>query len=286
MIPSTSAASPQSFVAKAQLQHDLIIGGAGSIGSELAKTLADRGGLVTVFDRSEARLFDLKTENHVGLQLQIGDMRDIHQVRASLVKYKPSTVYLLAAVKHVSFCNQNYRHTIDTNITGIINVVEACYEFGIPTLVYVSSDKAVYPTSIYGASKLIAEHIVLDHGYTVIRLPNVFGTRGGVEEKWLKQVEAGEPITVVPKGVTRFYLPNEDVARLIIKASEDQYHGKLLVPKKSEQWEITLLAETRHFGYPRRTIPLGPGEKTVEDLVTKIEDEKKILDEHFWVIIP
>ena len=166
---------------------NFVIGAAGSIGSELCRQLKK----VVAIDQDESGIFDLE-----GVVPEIANIRHKERLEELFDKHRPSIVYHAAAYKHLSrYEKEHSEELIMTNVIGTMNIVKLCNKYKAK-LVFISTDKAVNPTSLMGTTKLLGEIIVKRAGGIVVRFGNVMGSRGSVLPIWEKQVKAGAPITI------------------------------------------------------------------------------------------
>ncbi len=210
----------------------LITGAAGSIGSELARQVAlHQPRALVLFDQAETDLFYLDMElreTHPGLRILpvIGDVVDEQAVEQVFREYRPERVYHAAAYKHVPMMEANQREAVRNNVVGTWRVAEAAGQYRATKFVLVSTDKAVRPVSVMGATKHLAELVVLAlqgrHGgtaYTAVRFGNVLGSSGSVLEVFRRQLEQGRPLTVTHPEATRYFMTIPEAVQLILQAS-------------------------------------------------------------------
>jgi len=176
--------------------YSLVTGAGGTVGSALCKRLDNPLGL----GRGENSML------HLDCQTVLGDVRDERLMREVFEKYYIREVYHCAAHKHVSFCESNVNEAVSNNITGTQVLARIAKEYQVKKFVYMSTDKAVEPINVYGFTKRLAELIVLDAGYTVVRSGNVWGSRGSVVPKWKEQIENDYMVTLTDPDVTRWFI--------------------------------------------------------------------------------
>jgi FlaA1/EpsC-like NDP-sugar epimerase len=233
--------------------------------------------------------------NDPRLRFIIGDIRDSENVlRAARGK---DIVFHLAALKHVPVCERNPEEAIKTNILGTLNAVNAALEREVERFVLVSTDKAVDPINVYGASKSMAEKIVInanlksDHCvFVCIRGGNVLGTQGSVVPLFKEQILRANEITITDPAMTRYLMRLEEAISLIFRATEDSIGGEIFVMKMPST-RITDLASVmiRNLGNEEtrvRTIGIRPGEKLHEALVSRNEGTRSIEHGDYYVILP
>jgi len=257
----------------------LVTGGAGSIGSALVEALLKLPvRAVRVFDHDEYGLWKLgRRIRDDRLRFLLGDIRDKTRVEMALMG--ADVVYHLAAIKFIDIANYNPIEAVKTNIGGTINLIECCLVDGPERFIYASTDKAVYPISLYGMSKAVAEKIVLwadsvsdRTRFTAVRFGNVWESRGNVREIWEEQLIHGEPLTVTDPSMTRFFIRMDDAVRLLIKACELTEGGDIFIPEAEPVNIMEML---------RNTAKRLTGGVTVDiDIIGAREEEK--LEERLW----
>ncbi|GGH32043.1 polysaccharide biosynthesis protein [Sphingobacterium alkalisoli] len=284
------------LVVKASLQGKVILvtGAAGSIGSELARQIAYSDcKRIILLDQAESALYDMQQEI---LQIapetssyEVGNVRDrvfMHQVFA---KYKPQVVFHAAAYKHVPLMEQNPYESIRTNVCGTKNVADLAVEFGAEKFVMVSTDKAVNPTNVMGATKRIAEIYVSalnrqsTTNFIVTRFGNVLGSNGSVIPLFEKQLKKGGPLTVTHADITRYFMTIPEACQLVQEAAVMGNGGEIFVFDMGQPVKIMDLAKRmirlKGFRYPEdidiQITGLRPGEKTYEELLANDENTQK-----------
>ncbi len=209
----------------------LVTGAGGSIGSELCRQLARHNpSSLVLLGHGENSIYDIHHElaTHfpsVPLSTVIADVRDEARIDVIMARYKPHVVFHAAAHKHVPLMESNLVEAISNNVKGTRVVVEACAAHGVPHFVLVSSDKAVNPTSIMGATKRIAELLVqraalaCGRNYVSVRFGNVLGSRGSVVPMFLRQIRAGGPVTITHPDMTRYFMTIPEAVQLLLQAA-------------------------------------------------------------------
>ena len=209
----------------------VVTGAAGSIGSELVRQLLTyKPEVLLAIDQAETPMHDLLLElRNLGVEslvdLQIGDVRDAKQIEDTLVSFKPDVVFHAAAYKHVPMMEKQPWQAFDTNAMGSRNVLKAAEASGCPRFVFISTDKAVNPTSVMGATKRLAELLVLqsaaqsDTQCVITRFGNVLGSNGSVIPLFKRQIETGGPLTVTDKEVTRYFMTIPEAVSLVLEAA-------------------------------------------------------------------
>ena len=264
----------------------LVTGAAGSIGSELCRQLLGFGiDHLTLLDQSELHLYLLQDELGPLLakaphRCVIGSITDQTLVSDLLQSEGPQVIFHAAAYKHVHLMEENPRAALVTNVLGTSIVGEAARRAGVEHFVLISSDKAVHPTSVMGATKRLAEQLCLgfdDRGPTafhVVRFGNVIGSSGSVVPLFERQLAAGGPLTVTHREVTRFFMTIPEAVRLILQAVVMGQGGEIFLLEMGEPIKILDLAEQLirlagrepHTDVPIQFIGLRPGEKLREEL--------------------
>jgi FlaA1/EpsC-like NDP-sugar epimerase len=276
----------------------LVTGAAGSIGSEICRQLSNYPVKeIIALDQSETGLFDLDNEfkNHfkpVKLSVVLASVRDKKTIEQVMQTRQPFAVFHAAAYKHVPLLEEFPAEVVKTNIFGTKNVVEAAAANGVKKFVMVSTDKAVNPTNLMGASKRIAEMIVQNAGlhtsmHTITtRFGNVLGSNGSVVPTFRKQIEEGGPVTVTHADITRYFMTIPEASALVIEAGTMGQRNEIFVFDMGEPVKIIDLAKRmiRLAGYiPGESMDINitglrPGEKLYEELFS--ESEKLVGTHH------
>ena len=264
----------------------LVTGAGGSIGSEISRQVAacDPAALVLV-DHDETHLHDAATSVQGRTEQVLADIRDRELLRHVFETHQPELVFHAAAHKHVPLLEAHPCEAAATNVLGTANVLEAAESVKVERLVFISTDKAVVPSSVMGASKRLGEQLVLDQPpagtrYCAVRFGNVLGSRGSVVPTFMRQIAAGGPVTVTDPAMTRFFMSIEEAVQLVLQAAVLAEGGDLFMLDMGEPVRILDLAERmiRLSGRePGRDIEIKvtgarPGEKLVEELTDS--DEK------------
>ncbi len=252
----------------------LITGGTGSFGKQFVKTILSRytPQKVIVYSRDELKQYEMAQEfNSPVMRYFIGDVRDRDRLRMAMrgVDY----VVHAAALKHIPVAEYNPMECIKTNINGGNNVIDMAIEQGVEKVIALSTDKAVNPINLYGATKLAADKLFvaannivgrLNTRFAVVRYGNVVGSRGSVVPFFQKLVrEKAAEIPITDPRMTRFWLKLQGGVDLVLKGFERMYGGEIFVPKIPSM-KITDLAEAIAPGIPTRIIGIRPGEKLHE----------------------
>lgn len=265
----------------------LVTGGGGSIGSELCRQIAKfEPERLLIFDIYENNAYDLQLElkhNFPKLKMEviIGSVRDIERLRNVFSKYKPAVVFHAAAHKHVPMMESNPGEVVKNNIVGTYNLAKCSDEFGVSKFVQISTDKAVNPTNIMGASKRFCELIIQAFDkvskteYVAVRFGNVLGSNGSVIPIFKRQIAYGGPVGVTHPEITRFFMTIPEAAQLVIQAGGMANGGEIFVLDMGEPVKmvdlardlITLSGYKPDVDIKIEYIGLRPGEKLYEELL-------------------
>jgi FlaA1/EpsC-like NDP-sugar epimerase len=276
----------------------LVTGAGGSIGRELCRQLAALGPeRIILLGRGENSIFDVHNElrakyPEIVLVPVIADVRDAVRVNQVFERYQPRSVFHAAAHKHVPLMEDHPAEAVMNNCTGTRNVVEAAVAVGVHHFVLVSSDKAVRPTSVMGASKRVAEHIVkqasinASGAYVSVRFGNVLGSRGSVVPTFVRQIKAGGPVTITHPEMRRFFMTIAEAVQLMLQAGAMGQNGDLFMLDMGEPVRVMDLAADliRLSGLEVGTdieikfIGARPGEKMYEEMFWG--DEVAVRTEH------
>ena len=273
----------------------LVTGGGGSIGSEICTQLAEHEvGHLIIFDIYENNAYDIQQKlrwNHPELNLTvlIGSVRNTHRINGVMKKYKPDVVFHAAAHKHVPLMEDSPNEAIKNNVFGTYKTASAAGRNHVKKFVLISTDKAVNPTNIMGASKRMCEMIVqtLNHFYetdfVAVRFGNVLGSNGSVIPLFKKQIAAGGPVTVTHPDIIRYFMTITEAVSLVLQAGAYAKGGEIFVLDMGEPVKIADLAKNliRLSGYKLgedieiEYTGLRPGEKLYEELLM---DEEGLQD--------
>jgi UDP-N-acetylglucosamine 4,6-dehydratase len=273
----------------------LITGGTGSFGSTCAETLlrdhAPR--VIRLFSRDELKQTELAARfpGEERLRFLIGDIRDAERlVRATR---GVDLIIHAAALKQVPVCEYNPFEAVQTNVVGAENVVSAAIANDVPRTVLLSTDKAVNPVNLYGATKLCAEKIITQGNayaadsvarFATVRYGNVVGSRGSVVPLFLKQIESGE-VTITDERMTRFWITLPQAVEFVLSSIALMEGGEIFVPKIPSM-RVTDLAEALAPDARRRVTGIRPGEKLHEVMVTEDESRHALDLEDRYLIYP
>lgn len=270
----------------------LVTGGAGSIGSELCRQISRfKPGLLIVLDQDETGVFntkralDIETGSQVNVAAAIADVRDIAEVDQVFSKYKPQVVFHAAAYKHVPLMEEHPDRAAKTNVFGTRTVARVAKMWNAEKFVMISTDKAVNPTSIMGATKRAAELLVRDMGesgnvsFVSVRFGNVLGSRGSVVPIFTEQIARGGPVTVTDPEMRRYFMTIPEAVLLVLQAGAMGENGQVFVLDMGEPVKIVDLARqliVLSGLEPDKDIPIvftgiRPGEKMFEDILSAEE---------------
>jgi len=280
----------------------LVTGGAGSIGSEIVRLLLELAvEKVYVMDNNENNMMDLlvrlnNSEVRDAIVPIIADITDEFRMKEIFKKVKFDIVYHAAAKKHVYFMELFPYEAIRANIIGTFHILDQCRINGIKRFVMISTDKAVKPTSVMGASKRVCELLVSEYNkryglsYSSVRFGNVFGSSGSVIPIFKQQIESGGPLTVTHPEVKRFFMTIAEAARLVIQASVFEKGDQVFVLDMKEQISILEIAKKMLKVYHREDIVdirftgLKPGEKLREELYYEFEEKNGTSNETIFSV--
>ena len=276
-------------------QTILITGGTGSFGRKIVEImLAEYNpAKVIVFSRDELKQHEMRVAgfDHPNLRYFIGDVRDIDRLRRALTGV--NVVVHAAALKQVVVCEYNPLEAIKTNILGTSNVVEAALDTGVKKVMALSTDKAVNPINLYGATKLAAEKLTIQSNayaggrstrYSCVRYGNVVGSRGSVVPVFLKQRENGK-LTITDERMTRFWLSLDQGVRFVIRCIEQMHGGEVFVPKLPST-TIVDLAKAIAPEAEIDVVGIRPGEKLHEVLISEDEARSTVELDDMYVVQP
>ena len=270
-------------------QTILVTGAGGSIGSELCRQLMNfKPSRIVLFGHGEYSIYTIDMElretygqSDVEIIPVIGDVQDRKQMFAIVETYRPKIIYHAAAHKHVPLMETNPHEAVKNNVIGTKNVAEAAEAHNVHTFVLVSTDKAVNPMNVMGATKRLAEMVIQDLNtkskttFTAVRFGNVLGSRGSVIPLFKKQIERGGPVTVTHPDMTRYFMTIPEATRLVIQAGTLAKGGEIFVLDMGEPVKIVDLAKNliKLSGYSEDEIPIEftgirPGEKMYEELLS------------------
>ena len=241
----------------------LVTGGGGSIGSELCRQIASHNPkLLIIFDIYENNAYDIQQElvrkyPNLKLEVLIGSVRNTSRIESVMEHYRPDVVFHAAAHKHVPLMEDSPNEAIKNNVFGTYKTARAADKYGVKKFVLISTDKAVNPTNIMGASKRMCEMIVQTFSkysrteYVIVRFGNVLGSNGSVIPLFKKQMEAGGPVTVTHPDIIRYFMTIPEAVSLVLQAGAYAHGGEIFVLDMGEPVKIADLAKNliRLSGY-------------------------------------
>lgn len=274
----------------------LVTGGGGSIGSELCRQLSllpiKKLVILDFYENSAYTLFDELKHKKVTPEIivEICNIREEDKVDTLLLKHKPQVVFNAAAHKHVPLMENAPDEAVKNNVFGTLNVVKSAVKHGVESFVQISTDKAVKPSSVMGATKLLGEYIISSYAkksatkFNAVRFGNVLNSNGSVVPLFITQIKNGGPVTVTDKRVERFFMTIPEAVSLIIKAGSFSDNGKIYVLDMGKPVKIYDLAvKMINLLSPNKDIKieftgLRPGEKLFEECYYLAEDLSKTKD--------
>lgn len=282
----------------------LVTGAGGSIGSELVRQIClFKPEQLALVEFNEYNLFNIEMEcrqNHafVPIKSHLADIRNKSTLQKIFAEFRPEVVFHAAAYKHVPLQELNPRETVYNNVVGTRNVVEVAKNYGVERFVLVSTDKAVRPTNVMGASKRVAEMFLecmngdTKTRFMAVRFGNVLGSSGSVIPTFQKQIAQGYPVTVTDPDVTRYFMSIPEAAQLILQAGAMGTGGEIFILDMGKPVKILDIARDLiklqglepERDVPIRFIGLRPGEKLYEELITEGEGIVKTSHEKIRVI--
>ena len=282
----------------------LVTGGGGSIGSELCRQIAAHNpASLTIFDIYENNAYDIEMElrrnfPYLNLKVLIGSVREARRVNDVFDMVHPHIVFHAAAHKHVPLMETSPAEAVKNNVFGTYNVAKAANDFGAERFVMISTDKAVNPTNVMGATKRICEMIVQNFArhsektdYVAVRFGNVLGSNGSVIPLFKRQIAEGGPVTVTHKDIIRYFMTIPEAVSLVLQAGAYATGGEIFVLDMGEPVRIVTLAENliRLSGYtPYEDIQitftgLRQGEKLFEELLLNEEGMRKTPNKKIYI---
>ena len=284
----------------------LVTGAGGSIGGELCRQLmAMEPRDLVLLDKDENSIFEIDTDlksvdrNEVRVHPVIANIKNRERLGHIFEKYRPEIVFHAAAHKHVPLMELNVAEAVLNNVSGTKNVVETADMFGVERLIFISTDKAVNPTSVMGATKKIGEAIVQKVArtsgtkFSCVRFGNVLGSRGSAVPLFQKQIAKGGPVTVTHPDIRRYFMSISEAVHLIIQAGTVGEKGEIFVLDMGEPIRIVDMVKTliRLSGHKEediaiRYIGLRPGEKLFEEILIDEERNKATKFEKIFVSPP
>ncbi len=304
-VPIDLDAGPLRFVL--ERRRVMVTGASGSIGSELCRTIAEfQPASLCCLDHAENGLVQLgyeldKLARPLDFQLVVADVRERENMDRVMSRFRPDVVIHAAAHKHVPLMEANPCEAVANNVTGTRLLAELAERHGVDRFVLISTDKAVNPASVMGATKRVAELLVHVLGsdsrtrFMGVRLGNVLGSNGSAVPLFIRQIDRGGPVTVTHPDAERFFILTSEAVQLVLYAAARGESGSLYVPDLGEQVKVLDLARDLirlHAGHvPGRQIAidftgLRPGEKLSEEVVGEDEQDMPTPVENVWRVTP
>lgn len=283
----------------------LVTGGVGSIGSFLVRELLKFEPMsIRVFDNNETGLFDLEQSlQSRRIRPLVGDLRDKERLKVAMESV--DLVFHAAALKHVPLCEFNPFEAVKTNVIGTQNLLDAAYDQGVKKVITISTDKAVNPSNVMGATKLLAERLTISansyHGhkrtvFSCVRFGNVMNSRGSVVPIFAKQIKSGGPITVTHPEMKRFFMDIPSACQLILKAGMMSLGNEIFILKMPAALIMDLAEEMRtllapQYGFSPEDIPLEIvgtriGEKINEEILIMDETSSVYENDDMYLVVP
>lgn len=286
----------------------VVTGGVGSVGSEIVRQLLDLGVReVRAFDNNETALFEAEQaySHDVRFKTYQGDI--VNEWETLRVFSNADYVFHAAALKHVPSCERSPFSAVDTNILGTKSIIRAAQRNGVKKVLFTSSDKAVSPTNVMGASKLMGERLFIAANYMSVgpdngtlfsntRFGNVAGSRGSVIPLFCKQIQQGGPVTLTDDRMTRFIMSLEDASELVIESMVHAKGGDTFITKMpsmaiADMTRVLIELVAPLFGHDPKSIKVKitgarPGEKLWEELSTDEESRRILEGERYLCVLP
>lgn len=279
------------FISKSIMGRTVLVTGAGgSIGSELSRQIISLNPeKLILLGRGENSIYQIgreleNNEAHIPVVALIGDIQNKSRLESIFAQYAPEIVYHAAASKHVPLMENNPTEAVLNNIIGTKNLADMAHKYGTISFVMISSDKAVKPSSVMGASKRIAELLVQSMNrssntrFSIVRFGNVLGSRGSVVPLFQEQIDRGGPITITHKEMTRFFMTIPEASRLVIQAGAFASGGEIFIldmgqPVKIVDLAAKMIALNGKSLEEIEIVEVGirPGEKIHEELMSRHE---------------
>ena len=273
----------------------LVTGGTGSFGRKFVEVLLKEyhPERLIIYSRDELKQHEMRTSgfNHLNLRYFIGDIRDLPRLQRAFKGV--DIVVHAAALKQVPACEYNPMEAVKTNILGSSNVVDAALDAGVEKVLALSTDKAVNPVNLYGATKLAAEKLMVQSNayaggtntrFSCVRYGNVVGSRGSVVPLFLNQRDSGE-VTLTDDRMTRFWISLDQGVRFVIRCIEEMQGGEVFVPKIPSM-KMVDLAHAIAPGAKIKIIGIRPGEKLHEALISEDEARTTVELDDMYVVQP
>lgn len=283
----------------------LVLGGAGSIGSEIVrKLLQHEPKSIRVLDNNETALFELEQDlNSRLIRPFIGDIKDKDRLKRATEDV--NIIFHAAALKHVPLCEYNPFEAVKTNVIGTQNIIEVAIDADVEKMITISSDKAVNPANVMGATKLLGERLTISANhykglrktaFSCVRFGNVLNSRGSVIPVFKEQIQKGGPVTITDPDMTRFIMSIPKAVDLVLKAAEMTKGGEIFIFKMpalrvKDLADVLINEFAPVYGYQpekikTQIIGTRAGEKNYEELMTCEEKNHSTESENMYIIMP
>lgn len=284
----------------------LITGGTGSVGQEILRILLEsKPKVIRILDIDETREFELQQmyRDYSNIRFLLGDVRDKERLYRAMEGV--DVVFHTAALKHVMACEYNPFETVKTNVIGTQNIIDAAMDEEVEKVLLTSSDKAVNPYNVMGASKLLAEKLIVAANYykgsretvfSCLRFGNILGSNGSVIPLFKEQIRNGGPITLTDTKMTRFVVSLKDAIKLIFKSVELTQGGEIFISKMpviriADLAEVLIEELGPKYDHDPNKIKIEaignkPGEKLYEELITDEEAKRSLETEDLLIVFP
>ncbi len=281
----------------------MITGGGGSIGSELCRQIAKlEPQKLIILDIYENNVYEIQQElrreygDRLNVVCEIASVRDAEKIEAIFMEHRPEVVFHAAAHKHVPLMEDCCDEAVKNNVFGTFNMANAAEKTGVGKFIMISTDKAVNPTNIMGATKRLCEMIIQSKkdsatDFVAVRFGNVLGSNGSVIPLFMRQIENGGPITITDKRIVRYFMTIPEAAQLVMQAGASAAKGDIYVLDMGKPMQILTLAENMirlaglkpYEDIDIQEIGLRPGEKLYEELLMKTEELDKTDNEKIFI---
>jgi len=288
-------------------KHVLVTGACGTVGSELVRQLLEEyhTGELVGLDNNESQIFFLEQRfsRHPNAHFFLGDIRDRDKLCRKMENI--DVVFHAAAFKHVILCERSPFEAVQTNISGVQNIIYAACQNNVERVIFTSSDKAVNPTNVMGTSKLMGERLITAANSNLVdrrpifasaRFGNVLGSRGSVIPIFREQIRRGGPVTLTDTQMTRFIMSIQEAVRLVIATAFIANGGEVFITKMPviripDLAEVMIQELAPQFGQNPEDIAINiigskPGEKMYEELMSHEETRRAWELEHYFVVLP
>ena len=268
-----------------------VFGGTGTVGSIIVEYLREfTPKVIRIFSNDENSLWESQQKwSNDGLRYLLGDIRNYNRVKRALkgIDY----VFNCAAIKHVPFAEYNPLEAVETNILGLDNIINASVECGIKKILHISTDKAVEPTTVMGATKMISERLLQmrwtqnsETDMVCVRFGNVYGSRGSIVQIIRECKKRAEPITITDPNMTRYFMQEDEVIELLFTAFIDGSKGEIWVPKLKPVLLSEIIKKEVGINYSYKIIGARKAEKFSEKLLFDHEILETIDNDKYWIV--